>query len=137
MRAVSIAILVLGLALGGCNKADEAEYGTNPKPQGRYAGIGTFDAGRMWSQAAGAAAPKDPAAAKLEDDEHVIVVVDTRTGEVRQCGDHSGVCVAMNPWSGPGGLTAPVALKKHAAELDAEQQEREAVAPEANTASAH
>jgi hypothetical protein len=136
MRAVSIAILVLGLALGGCNKADEAEYGTNPKPQGRYAGIGTFEAGRMWNQAAGAVAPKDPATAKLEDDEHVIVVIDTRTGEVRQCGDHSGVCVAMNPWTSAGGLTAPVALKKHAAELDAEQQASEA-GSEASTTSAH
>jgi hypothetical protein len=32
----------------------------------------------------------------------------------------------MNPWTGAGGLTAPVALKKHAAELDAEQQASEA-----------
>jgi hypothetical protein len=125
MRAVATGVVLLGLALSGCGRAD-SEYGTNRKVPGRYAGIGTFDAGRMWSQTAGIAAPKDPAAAKLEDDEHVIVVIDTRTGEVRQCGDHSGVCVAMNPWGGPGGLTAPVQLKKHAAELDAEAQASEA-----------
>jgi hypothetical protein len=120
-------VLALGL-LAGCNKADEA-YGTNPRAQGRYAGIGTFDAGRMWTQTAGIAEAKDAAAARIEDDEHIIVVIDTRTGEVRQCGDHSGVCVAMNPWSGEGpGLAAPVRLKKHAAELDAEEQANQAAA---------
>jgi hypothetical protein len=40
---------------------------------------------------------------------------------VRQCGDYSGVCVAMNPWAGQGSRSAtPVKLKKHAADLAAE-----------------
>jgi len=138
MRAIwVVGLLATACVLAGCQRADDA-YGPNPMTSGRYAGIGTFDAGRMWSQTAGVAAPKDPAAAKLEDDEHVIVVIDTRTGEVRQCGDHSGVCVAMNPWSGAGGLTAPVSLKKHAAELDAEAQaDEKTTAPEASVPSAH
>lgn len=121
MRVVGMGLVLLGFALSGCQRSD-GEYGDSPRTQGHYAGIGTFDAGRMWSQAAGVAASKDPAAAKLSDDEHVIVVVDTRTGEVRQCGDHSGLCVAMNPWSGAAGLTAPIKLEKHAAELEAEDQ---------------
>ncbi|MEO6360922.1 MAG: hypothetical protein ABIO43_10160 [Sphingomicrobium sp.] len=61
--------------------------------------------------------------AKLEDDENVIVVIDSQTGEVRQCGDHSGFCVTMTPWAAQGPRTAaPVKLKKHAADLDAEDQ---------------
>jgi hypothetical protein len=88
----------------------------------------------MWSQTAGPAASKDQAVAKLEDDENIIVVIDTHTGEVRQCGDHSGICVAMNPWSGQGApLAAPVKLKKHAADLDAEEQADRA-APEKESA---
>ena len=69
----------------------------------------------------GSAAARDPAAAKLQDDEHIIVVMDSHTGEVRQCGDHSGYCVAMNPWSGDGArMRLPVKLAKHGADLDAE-----------------
>jgi hypothetical protein len=76
----------------------------------------------MWRQMAGAPAEQEPAAAKLADDEHVIVVLDSHTGEVRQCGDHSGICVAMNPWSSNGPIAAPVKLTRHAADLDAEGQ---------------
>lgn len=67
--------------------------------------------------------PGDTALAKLQDDEHVIVVIDSHTGEVRQCGDHSGYCVSMNPWGGQAsGAMLPVKLSKHAADLDAEDQ---------------
>lgn len=41
-------------------------------------------------------APDRPAAG---GDEHVMVVVDSVSGEVRECGDHSGYCIAMNPWA--------------------------------------
>ena len=133
MRGKLLGIVLLAGMLVGCNKSEDA-YGPNPRTQGRYAGIGTFNAGRMWAQTAGIAEAKDATAARIEDDEHVIVVVDTRTGEVRQCGDHSGVCVAMNPWSGQGApLAAPVKLKKHAADLDAEER-ADGAAPEKETA---
>jgi len=66
-------------------------------------------------------ASQDPAAAKLADDEHVIVVLDSHTGEIRQCGDHSGFCVAMNPWTSTAAASAPVKLVKHAADLNAEE----------------
>ena len=91
--------------------------------RGRYSGIGIYEAGRLWSQAKVDPATQMAGKAGLADDEHVIVVVDSRTGEVRQCGDHSGVCVAMNPWSGGRSATKlPVELTKNAADLDAEQE---------------
>ena len=114
-------ILLMGcVMLAGCEDHG-AVSGPGPKSPGRYSGIGTFDAGRLWREMAGAAAPANPQSAKLEDDEHVIVVVDSHSGEVRQCGDHSGFCVTMNPWAGNAPrAAAPVALKRHAAELDRE-----------------
>ena len=121
MRSAFLGVLLLGGFLSGCDRHDAA--GTGPKSAGRYVGIGVFEPGRLWQEIAGAPSPKDPAAAKLEDDEHVIVVIDSHTGEVRQCGDHSGFCVVMNPWSGAGSAaTAPVKLAKHEADLIAEDQ---------------
>jgi hypothetical protein len=77
----------------------------------------------MWAEMPRPTAKADPAAARLEDDEHIIVVVDSHTGEVRQCGDHSGYCVAMNPWTRTGPQTTlPVKLEKHASDLAAEDQ---------------
>lgn len=133
MRLRLAGLLLTGCVLAGCN-AESATAPSGPKSPGRYAGIGTFDAGRLWAEMA-ATAPTDPAAARLEDDEHVIVVVDSHTGEVRQCGDHSGFCVSMNPWSGGAPAAAPVKLRKHAADLDAEDTATvEQVEPEANAA---
>lgn len=133
MRISALNILAMGCLLSGCDQQGEVA-GPGPKSQGRYTGIGTYDAGRLWEQMAGIDAPKDAAAAKLEDDEHVIVVIDSHTGEVRQCGDYSGVCVAMNPWAGQGSRSAtPVKLKKHAADLAAEDQASiEEAAPASN-----
>jgi hypothetical protein len=37
----------------------------------------------MWAEMPRPTAKADPAAARLEDDEHIIVVVDRHTGEVR------------------------------------------------------
>jgi len=111
--------------LSGCGSAEDAFSDSGPKSPGRYSGIGTYAAGRLWAQMAGVQAPTDPAAARLEDDEQIIVVVDSHTGEVRRCGDYSGVCVSMNPWADQGTRTAaPVKLTKHAADLDAEDQAR-------------
>ena len=137
MRTSGLAVLAMGLVLSGCG-GEAASPESRSRNPGRYAGIGTYDAGRLWAELAGVDAPSDAAAATVEDDEHVIVVVDSHTGEVRQCGDYSGVCVTMNPWAAgatPGG--APVKLKQHAADLDAEYQASiEATPEEAATASA-
>ena len=113
---------VLALAsLAGCDKAEDATGPGGPH-QGRYLGVGLYSPGQMWAQMVRHDAPKDPAAAVLADDDEVIVVVDSRTGEIRQCGNLSGYCVGMNPWSKPlaAGQSGPVPLSKHAAQLDEE-----------------
>ena len=125
MRGTAYSLLLSACLMGGCDQHEATSAG--PKSPGRYAGIGTFDAGRMWSRMTGANS-QDPATAKLADDEHIIVVLDSHTGEVRECGDHSGYCVSMNPWGGsgaPAGL--PVKLNKHAAELEAEANSAEPI----------
>ena len=122
MRSSTLALLTGCWALLGCDQSPAASA-PGPKSPGRYAGIGTFPAGRLWEQMAEAPAQSDAAAARLEDDEHIIVTVDSHTGEVRQCGNQSGFCVAMNPWSGEGSRTQlPAKLKKHASDLAAEDE---------------
>lgn len=120
MKHLAIALLIGAGLLAGCNAP--SEVGARAR-HGRYAGVGLYPAGDMWSQIAGADRTKAPAAARLRDDQQVIVVVDTQTGELRQCGNLSGYCVAMNPWVKPLGATqkAPVPLTKHAQQLEAEQ----------------
>jgi hypothetical protein len=117
--------LAIVCVLAGCDQHEASSAG--PKSPGRYAGIGTFDAGRLWQEMKGASTQQDKSAASLADDEHVIVVLDSHTGEIRQCGDHTGFCVAMNPWTA-GARTAatPVTLAQHAADLAA--QDKAAVA---------
>jgi hypothetical protein len=119
--------MIFGVALcsllTGCGQSPTASP-VGGRNQGRYAGIGVFEAGRLWSQMTVAKASRDPATATIADDEHVIVVVDSYTGEVRQCGDHSGYCVAMNPWNGIGPTVPvlPANLVKHAADLAADDR---------------
>jgi len=122
MRGNLIVLLLTGSMLAACDRQEAVnEVEAMAKSPGRYAGIGTFEPGRMWTQVTGAPVSKDPKVATLADDEHIIVVLDSHTGEVRQCGDHSGVCIAMNPWSGNGApIVAPTPLIKHALDLDAE-----------------
>lgn len=124
MRVSAFAVLLTSWALSGCGE-EVAMPDSGPRSAGRYSGIGTYDAGRLWAEMAGIKSPSDPAAARLEDDEHIIVVIDSHTGEVRQCGDYSGVCVSMNPWTGQDARSAtPVKLEKHAADLAAEDAAR-------------
>lgn len=112
------------LVMAGCQKKAEAPtsglFGSGAR--GRYLGVAVYAPGRMWEQIARAGAPSDAAAATLRDDEQVIVVVDSTTGELRQCGNLSGFCIAMNPWSKPASPVtgAPAALLKHAQQLDDE-----------------
>ncbi len=50
-------------------------------------------ADQLWIRAL----PKVAGKAGLADDEQVIVVVDSDTGEIRQCGALSGYCVGLRP----------------------------------------
>lgn len=120
-------ILAACLALSGCGDGPGPQPG--PHHGGRYIGIGTYPAGRLWSRQAQAAQPRVPAAATIADDEQIIVTVDSRTGEVRQCGNLSGHCIASNPWSRD--EAGAVNLTEHAADLDGEAEN---AAETANTA---
>jgi hypothetical protein len=115
MRSIAMAVALTALGVTGCQKlgGDGAMGG---HARGRYVGVGLYPADRLWAQVAGAEASKDPAAAKLDDDQQIIVVLDSQTGELRQCGNFSGHCVGMNPWSSPAGAT-PARMAKHAAQL--------------------
>jgi len=119
MRTFAVLGLVGALALAGCERKTGVASGGLLRQPGRYQGVGLYPAGRMWTQLRQAAA-KDAAAATLRDDEEVIVTVDSRTGELRQCGNHSGYCVATNPWARPADAAAPALLARHAEQLDQE-----------------
>lgn len=101
-------------ALWGCGSAVEQSSASNPR--GRYLGVGTYPAGRMWQRMVTTGRPNDTTAAQLGDDEQIIVVVDSNTGEIRQCGNLTGHCIRMNPWGS--GQPMPVNLSEHAADLD-------------------
>ena len=109
------------LALAGCQKAEEHARAGMTGGKGRYVGVGMYPATSLWAQLV-APAPIGAGAATLDDDEQVIVVMDSATGEMRQCGNLSGHCVGFNPWAAPlpAGQGVPAALQKHARELAAE-----------------
>jgi hypothetical protein len=67
---------------------------------GRFLAVGIYSAGEVWSRMAAADDPKAPAnTSKVADDQSIIVVEDSQTGEVRACGDMTGHCISMNPWN--------------------------------------
>ncbi|HYI64179.1 MAG TPA: hypothetical protein VEW71_04770 [Allosphingosinicella sp.] len=128
-------IFLLTACLGGCGGA--VEPGSFPHQQGRYAGIGIYGAGDMWQRLVAASRPQYAVAATLRDDEVVIVVVDSRTGEVRQCGNLTGYCIGSNPWAGPLGReqALPVSVTEHLADVErARNRQNEAAAAELDTA---
>jgi hypothetical protein len=109
-----ILFLSVAIALAGCGDRQHGRASHGPG-EGRYLGLGIYDPDALWQELAAAEQPKDPKAATLADDSEILVVVDSVTGEVRQCGNMSGHCIAINPWRGAGG--GPVALNKHSADL--------------------
>jgi hypothetical protein len=123
---VIVTAVIAALCLAGCKKTTEPAAGEAAGPHGRYVGVGIYGAGSMWAKMVLANQPKDPRTpqagsagpAGLLDDEHVIVVVDSKTGEIRQCGDLSGYCIGMNPWSKPltPSQSMPVSLTAHMTE---------------------
>lgn len=96
--------------LAGCSS--QPVSGTAEAPRGRYTGVGLYSADSGWRRIQADESDAAKGASKRADDTMVIVVVDTHTGEVRQCGNLSGRCVAMNPWGrAPGkGESLPLVL---------------------------
>ena len=61
------------------------------------------------------ASPKDSKAAQPIDDQAIIVVSDSETGELRACGDLTGYCIGFNPWKQPlsSAQQTPIVLTAH------------------------
>ena len=116
---LAVPILVALFLLGGCDRGSDGGGIVRAPRHGRFGGIGVFEAGPLWSKLAVTKPAGNAQAATTADDEHVIVVVDTDTGEVRECGDLSGTCAAFNPWTRAvaSGQGAPVSLTAHAEDL--------------------
>ncbi|HEY2709820.1 MAG TPA: hypothetical protein VGI95_17355 [Caulobacteraceae bacterium] len=95
----SIVLLALAgvAALAGCKKPDWSSPSGEGAQHGRYAGVGIYQAGQSWAKLTQQPSPT-AGSAHLSDDQAIIVVVDSQTGETRACGDLSGYCVGMNPW---------------------------------------
>lgn len=125
------------LLLVGCSKPPVDSPSVH---HGRYVGIGIYAPGNLWQRMTQAAPQTgaSPDAARLSDDDQVIVVVDSDTGEIRQCGNLSGYCVGMNPWAKA--LTsqqqAPLNLTAHALKLPPIEPAPAASAPVEATPSA-
>jgi hypothetical protein len=111
-RNFCLACLVLTLTACSQQSPSDAPH------HGRYAGIGVYGAGPLWQKITGAA-QSDVAKANTSDDDYIIVVVDSDTGAVRECGNLTGFCVGMNPWTT--GLLAtqktPVGVSAHSADI--------------------
>jgi hypothetical protein len=120
---MAFGVLASAMCLTGCDKPIPA----SGEHHGRYVGIGVFEAADLWSRMKPAESAADATRATLADDQHIIVIEDSVTGEVRECGDLSGFCVAMNPWTKAIARErqTPVALSKHAGELQAERDAME------------
>ena len=104
LKAAAVAAVAL---LGGCRQnaaTNQWELGIEPS-QGRYLGVGIYAPGAAWTRVTRPRAGD----VKLGDDQAIIVVTDSRSGEVRACGDLSGYCVAMNPWA-KASRRAPIVL---------------------------
>jgi hypothetical protein len=111
------AVVAFACSLHACSKpADSAIAG--PKKDGRYVGVGIYGPGALWPYLKNGPSEKNADAATLADDDEIIVVVDTHSGELRQCGNLSGHCIRMNPW---GEGKTPVTLSKHRSDLMDEQ----------------
>ena len=131
-------VLVAALSMGGCRRLAPPEW--LPGQSGghaRYAGIGIYGPGKPWTRMVAAQHAKDTPAAKTIDDQAIIVVVDSITGEVRACGDLTGYCIGMNPWKAPlvSAQIAPINLTEHEKPNDPDLTVT--VAPAESSAPAH
>jgi hypothetical protein len=117
MRRASFAVLAaIPAALLGCSRLPA------PGPQslsghGLYTGVGLYGPGAQWTRLIANHQTKEPQAARPIDDQVIIVVQNSATGEVRACGDLTGYCIGMNPWRAQllSSQIAPVKLTEHMA----------------------
>jgi hypothetical protein len=113
-HAVASAVLA-SLCLVACIKHPAERAGANPAHHGRYVGIGIYGPGVPWTRMVAAQKAKQTPAAVPIDDQAILVVTDSDTGEIRACGDLTGYCIGMNPWNKalvPSQI-APISLTEH------------------------
>jgi len=119
---VVAALVVLALGASACRKAPaadaESDAAREPDPAGRagptgYVGVGIYTPNVAWQRLVEASPQPNPALARKVDDQVVIVVQNSRTGDIRACGDMTGYCVGMNPWAKRPGQLTPVSLTDH------------------------
>lgn len=125
-------VLLAAFCLAGCKKGGLVWSGGEPEHgHGRYAGIGIYAPAQPWTRMVAAQQAKQTPAAQTIDDQAIIVVVDSATGEVRACGDMTGYCIGMNPWKTPlaASQLAPINLTQHAKQLVSSAPEAESAAP--------
>lgn len=121
-------VLAIAVLFAACTRQGDTPSATGmlqAGAKGRFVGVGIYEPGAKWTQlkpAAGpagetpvaanakSAAPQTATRAAVADDEQVIVVVDTATGEVRQCGNFSGHCIGYNPWRTPVAAVLPTPI---------------------------
>jgi hypothetical protein len=128
MKSAAALIVLAALGLGACNGPIGGAESTAAR--GRYVGVGIYGPGAAWTHMA-AEREQDAAAAKQADDQVIIVVTDSQTGEIRACGDMTGFCIGMNPWRTPmaTGQIAPIRLTAHSAGDDTVIEARPSAKP--------
>jgi hypothetical protein len=106
---------VVAIAAAGLAACHGQTVSQNASHHGRYVGIGIYEPQAPWTKMVAAAAAKPTAAAQPIDDQAIVVVEDSDTGEVRACGDMTGYCIGMKPWAKPLGAAqiAPINLSEH------------------------
>jgi hypothetical protein len=131
VKVVIILAAVAAVGLGACHRKD-AFVSNDVEQHGRYAGAGVYPASDGWYRLVAPEVPKDSKAARVKDDDEIIVVVDTKTGELRQCGNMSGYCIGVSPWAKPLPTTQqlPVAMDAHTIRLTVAPAPGAANAPE-------
>lgn len=114
---IVVGVVIAAVSLSACKRKDGTWASLSGEPhQGRYLGVGVYRPEAAWTRMVAAQQTDTTPAAKTADDQAVIVVVDSGTGEVRACGDLSGYCIGMNPWNKALAKTqiAPIAITRHA-----------------------
>jgi len=113
LRVSAVAFGTIAFAVGGCSGAGSplAEAGSH----GRFVGVGIYGPGKSWTRMVAAQSSKNGAAARPIDDQVILVVTDSQTGELRACGDLTGYCIGMNPWKQPlpRSRVSPIDLTAH------------------------
>jgi hypothetical protein len=123
MLRMSLALAIRICCIGGVLIATAGCKGSVTSPwafgdlgrHGRYVGVGIYGPGRQWTRMVAAQQPIGETPARPVDDQAIIVMSDTDTGELRACGDLTGYCIGMNPWKQPlaPAQVAPIDLTSH------------------------